>query len=327
MRNSGEESYPQDEADLMSKHFSSAEKLGGGVVEYMLIGLSAIMVTALVLAYLLNRNRDKIIIHERLTSYTVKADKEAYVPPELQIEFKTRVVTRLINGLSGVFKKLIPQNEKEAYNARLRTAGNPYGLNGDSYLVLKYGIFTLSIIAGALTGNILYLLIIAASGLVLPDLWLKMVASQREDQVLKGLPNFLDLLNISVQAGLGFDAALQKVVEKHPGPLSSEFEKALQEMHMGKPRREALKDMGERLNVSEVTIFITAMIQAELLGVSIGNVLQIQSQQARETRRMHAEERAMKAPIKMLLPLVIFIFPVIFIILLGPAFINIMETL
>ncbi len=296
-------------------------------MEYLITGIMAVMVTALVLGYLFRRNRDKIIIQERLSAYTIKGDKDAYIPPELQMSFKTRVWSRWLKNLSLVFRRVIPKNEKDAYNAKLRTAGNPMGLNGDSYLVLKYAIFTLSIIIGALTGNILYLLVIGVAGLVLPDLWLRMVVSQREDQVLKGLPNFLDLLNISVQAGLGFDAALQKVVEKHPGPLSNEFGKALQEMGMGKPRREALKDMAERLNVSEVTIFITAMVQAELLGVSIGNVLQIQSQQARETRRMHAEEKAMKAPIKMLLPLVIFIFPVIFIILLGPAFIQLMETL
>lgn len=296
-------------------------------MEYLITGIMAVMVTALVLGYLFRRNRDKIIIQERLNAYTIKGDKDAYIPPELQMSFKTRVWSRWLKNLSLVFRRVIPKNEKDAYNAKLRTAGNPMGLNGDSYLVLKYAIFTLSIIIGALTGNILYLLVIGVAGLVLPDLWLKMVVSQREDQVLKGLPNFLDLLSISVQAGLGFDAALQKVVEKHPGPLSNEFGKALQEMGMGKPRREALKDMAERLNVSEVTIFITAMVQAELLGVSIGNVLQIQSQQARETRRMHAEEKAMKAPIKMLFPLVIFIFPVIFIILLGPAFIQLMETL
>lgn len=296
-------------------------------MECLITGIFAVMVSALVLGNLLNRNRDKIIIHERLNAYTIKADKDSYVPPELQMSFKARVWGRLLESLSQVFRRVIPRNEKEAYDDKLRTAGNPMGLNGDSYLVMKYAIFTMSIIVGALTGNILYLLASGAGGLLLPDLWLKTVVGQREDKVLKGLPNFLDLLNISVQAGLGFDAALQKVVEKHPGPLSNEFDKALQEMNMGKPRREALRDMGDRLNVSEVTIFITAMIQAELLGVSIGNVLQIQSQQARETRRMHAEERAMKAPIKMLLPLVIFIFPVIFIVLLGPAFIKLMESL
>ncbi|KUG04652.1 type ii/iv secretion system protein tadc, associated with flp pilus assembly [hydrocarbon metagenome] len=295
-------------------------------MELIIISLLAVMVTSFVIGYLYNVNREQIITRERLVAYTVKEEK-AYLPPELQLSFKTRVVSRVMGTLSGIFKRLIPKNEKDAYSAKLRTAGNPYGLNGDSYLVLKYVIVTISIIVGIFTRNMLYLLLFAAAGLLLPDLWLKSIVNRREDEVLKGLPNFLDLLSISVQAGLGFDAALQKVVEKNPGPLSSEFGKALQEMGMGKPRREAMKDMAERLNISEVTVFTTAIIQAELLGVSIGNVLQIQSQQARETRRMQAEEKAMKAPIKMLIPLVIFIFPVIFIILLGPAFISITETL
>ncbi len=295
-------------------------------MELIIISLLAVMVTSFVLGYLYNINREKIITRERLVAYTVKEEK-AYLPPELQLGFKTRVVGRVMGTLSGVFKTLISKNEKDVYNAKLRTAGNPYGLNGDSYLVLKYVIITISIIIGIFTKNILYLLLFAAAGFLIPDLWLKSIVNRREDEVLKGLPNFLDLLSISVQAGLGFDAALQKVVEKNPGPLSSEFGKALQEMGMGKPRREALKDMAERLNISGVTVFTTAIIQAELLGVSIGNVLQIQSQQARESRRMQAEEKAMKAPIKMLIPLVVFIFPVIFIILLGPAFVNLMETL
>jgi tight adherence protein C len=295
-------------------------------MELVIISLLAIMVTSFILGYLYNINREQIITRERLVAYTVKEEK-IYLPPELQLGFRTRVISRTMDTLSGIFKRLIPKNEKDAYNARLRTAGNPYGLNGDSYLVLKYVIFTIAVVVGILSRNMLHLLLIAAAGLLLPDLWLKSVVNRREDEVLKGLPNFLDLLSISVQAGLGFDAALQKVVEKHPGPLSVEFSKAIQEMGMGKPRREALKDMSERLNIDEVTIFTTAIIQAEQLGVSIGNVLEIQSRQARETRRMQAEEKAMKAPIKMLIPLVVFIFPVIFIILLGPAFINIMETL
>ncbi len=295
-------------------------------METVMISLIAIAVSSFILGYIYNRNRDQIIIQERLKTYTVKEEK-AYLPPELQLSFKTRVINRSISTIANAFKKFIPQNEKLDYDVRLRTAGNPYGLNGDSYVVIKYIIITISIIIGIFTKNILYLLLFAGAGLLLPDLWLRASVNRREDEILKQLPNFLDLLSISVQAGLGFDAALQKVSEKTPGALSQEFSKAIKEMSIGKPRREALRDMAERLNINEVTIFASAIIQAELLGISIANVLQVQSQQARENRRMQAEEKAMKAPIKMLIPLVIFIFPVIFIILLGPAFIKIMETL
>jgi tight adherence protein C len=162
---------------------------------------------------------------------------------------------------------------------------------------------------------------------MLPDQWLKSLITGRKEEILKGLPNFLDMLCISVQAGLGFEAALQKVIEKKRGALADEFRIVIQEMRMGKARRVAMKDMAERVGISEVTVFVTAVIQAEMLGVSISNVLQVQAQQARDARRMQAEEKAMKAPIKMLLPLVFFIFPVLFIILLGPSFINLLETL
>jgi tight adherence protein C len=193
--------------------------------------------------------------------------------------------------------------------------------------VIKYTIFTMSIIGGIFTGNMLYLLLLAMAGFMLPDQWLKSLITGRKEEILKGLPNFLDMLCISVQAGLGFEAALQKVIEKKRGALADEFRIVIQEMRMGKARRVAMKDMAERVGISEVTVFVTAVIQAEMLGVSISNVLQVQAQQARDARRMQAEEKAMKAPIKMLLPLVFFIFPVLFIILLGPSFINLLETL
>lgn len=288
--------------------------------------LFAFAVMFFVAAYLHHMKQDQLAIQERLRTYTVREQK-SYLPPDLQLAFRTRVINRSLGALIKLFKRIIPKNEKDAYDAKLRTAGNPYGLNGDSYLVLKYVIFTICVLIGLSTRDIMYIIIFAGAGLGLPDLWLKAAAGRKEDEVLKELPNFLDLLNISVQAGLGFDSALQKVVQKNPGPLSRDFEKALKEMAMGKPRREALKDMSDQMNISEVSIFITAIVQAELLGVGIGNILEVQATQARENRRMQAEEKAMRAPIKMLIPLVIFIFPVIFIILLGPPAIKIMETL
>lgn len=292
----------------------------------IICALLIMMVASFVVGFLYSKNRERILVRERLIAYTVKEEK-VYLPPELQLGFKTRVVNRVMGSLGRVFKRLIPKNEKDAYNSKLRSAGNPYGLNGESYLILKYVVFTASIIGGIITGNMLYLVLLAAAGFLLPDQWLKSLIKRRQEEILRGLPNFLDMLSISVQAGLGFDAALQKVTEKKRGALADEFKKVLQEMKMGKARRTAMKDMADRMGINEVTVFTTAIIQAEILGVSISNVLQIQSRQARESRRMQAEERAMKAPVKMLLPLVFFIFPVLFIILLGPSFINLMETL
>ncbi len=295
----------------------------------MLLIMSALlvlMVASLLMGFWFLKNRDRILIRARLIAYTVEEEK-VYLPPELQLGFKTRVVNRLMASFTQIFKRLIPKNERDLYNTKLRSAGNPNGLNGESYLVLKYVIFTISIVAGILTANMLYLVLLAIAGFILPDQWLNSIIKGRQEEILKGLPNFLDMLCISVQAGLGFDAALQKVTEKRHGALADEFRIVLQEMKMGKARRIAMKDMADRMNINEVKVFTTAVIQAELLGVSISHVLQLQSQQARDARRMQAEEKAMKAPVKMLLPLVCFIFPVLFIILLGPSFVNLMETL
>jgi tight adherence protein C len=162
---------------------------------------------------------------------------------------------------------------------------------------------------------------------VLPDFWLGHHIKDRKRQILKAVPDTLDLLTISVRAGLGFDAALGKVVEKLDGPLVDEFRRALAEVRVGKARRDALRDIVARTEVVPLTNFIGAIIQAEQLGVSISKVLQVQSEQLRIERRQRAEEQAAQAPIKMLFPLVGCIFPSLFIVILGPAIILIMINL
>ena len=163
-------------------------------------------------------------------------------------------------------------------------------------------------------------------GYLLPEFWLGRKIKSRQKIILKMIPDTLDLLTISVRAGLGFDAALAKVVEKLPGPLTDEFRRALAEVRVGKARREALRDMIPRTNVQPLSNFIGAIIQAETLGVSISKVLQVQSEQLRIERRQRAEELAAKAPIKMLLPLVGCIFPALFVVILGPAMISLVKT-
>jgi tight adherence protein C len=175
---------------------------------------------------------------------------------------------------------------------------------------------------GALMG-----LIGALFGYTIPEFWLGGRVKKRQHAILLMIPDALDLLTISVRAGLGFDAALGKVVEKLAGPLSDEFRRALAEVRVGKQRREALRDIVSRTEVGPLTNFIGAIIQAEQLGVSISKVLQVQSEQLRIERRQRAEEQAAKAPIKMLFPLVGCIFPSLFIVILGPALILIALNL
>ena len=164
-------------------------------------------------------------------------------------------------------------------------------------------------------------------GYVAPEFWLGNQIRKRQAQIIRIIPDSLDLLTISVRAGLGFDAALAKVVEKLDGPLSDEFRRALAEVRLGRQRRDALRDIIPRTEVQPLTNFIGAIIQAEQLGVSISRVLEVQSQQLRIERRQRAEEMAAKAPIKMLFPLVGCIFPSLFIIILGPAMILIVQNL
>jgi tight adherence protein C len=161
---------------------------------------------------------------------------------------------------------------------------------------------------------------------LLPEFWLGRKIKARQKVILKMIPDTLDLLTISVRAGLGFDAALAKVVEKLPGALSDEFRRALAEVRVGKARRDALRDIVPRTNVQPLSNFIGAIIQAEQLGVSISKVLQVQSEQLRIERRQRAEEMAAKAPIKMLFPLVGCIFPSLFVVILGPAIISLVQT-
>jgi tight adherence protein C len=164
-------------------------------------------------------------------------------------------------------------------------------------------------------------------GYIAPEFWLTRRVTARQKTIVLEIPDALDLLTISVRAGLGFDAALGKVVEKLRGPLPDEFRRALAEIRMGKSRRESLRDIIPRTDVPALTNFISAIIQAEQLGVSISKVLQVQSEQLRIERRQRAEEMAQKAPIKMLFPLIGCIFPTLFMVILGPALIQILSTL
>jgi tight adherence protein C len=163
-------------------------------------------------------------------------------------------------------------------------------------------------------------------GFILPILWLRSKIRSRQTEIIKSLPDALDLLTIAVEAGMGFDGAMQKLGDKWDNELSKGFNKVVQEMRLGIPRRDALKNMDKTMQVPDVTTFVAAIIQAEQLGVSMAKVLRVQSIQMRIKRRQRAQEMANKAPIKMLFPMVFLIFPALFIILLGPAVLILMET-
>ncbi|MCJ7810930.1 MAG: type II secretion system F family protein, partial [Dehalococcoidia bacterium] len=184
-------------------------------------------------------------------------------------------------------------------------------------------IIALAALGGASAQGFLGLLVMTAIGFSLPSFWLKTTVRSKQRLVVKDLPDAMDLIITCVEAGLGLDAALTKVSEQMKGPLAKEISQMLREVGMGRLRREALADLGQRTGVEELISFVNAVIQAEQLGVSIGHVLKVQSDQMRTHRRQRAERLAHEAPVKMMFPLVLFIFPAFLMVILGPAAIRI----
>ena len=242
--------------------------------------------------------------------------------------------TRKIGEIDGLFKRILQRitlqlsvNDQDQRWAKLRRqltlAGNPGDLKPQEFIVLKLTLCALTLVAGFLLPiSFLNVVILAAAAWLAPELYLHEKIKNRQLAITLAIPDVLDLLTVSVEAGLGFDAAVAKVIEKVEGPLADEFRRMLYEMRIGRSRREALRDLSERTGVPYLQNFASAVIQADQLGVSISKVLRIQSQEIRRQRRQKAEEEAMKAPIKMLLPLVALVFPSLFIVLLGPAILQ-----
>lgn len=253
---------------------------------------------------------------------------------ELTTGFQERIWNPMMDKIFAFTQKYTPVRKNDFVEKKLDYAGRPFDWNASTYLTAQYGVaFGVALLALAygLTsgGDLLRSLLIGVAGLVvgylLGDAWLNNAVTKHQKAIEKELPDALDLLTISIEAGLGFDSSMQRVVEKATGPLAKEFNQTIQEMRMGKTRREALRDMALRNGIGDLTKFVDAIMQADQLGVSLGNVLRSQSDQIRVIRRQRVEEQAMKAPVKMLIPMVLFIFPTIFIVLLGPALIEVMK--
>jgi len=253
---------------------------------------------------------------------------------ELQRPLSERTLKPIIQGLSGLVKRFYPANTVSSLTLKLKRAGMEttsteffLGVKGFAAIV---GAIGLSSIVNLMTADLVQTIAGALGGLVLgfmaPDFYLSSKAGGRGNGILEQLPDALDLLTISVEAGLGFDAAIVKVTEKMKGPLSDEFKRAAGEQRVGKSRQDALRGISERVEVKELKNFISAIIQADQLGVSMSKVLRIQSEQLRQERRQRAEEKAARAPILIMLPTVGCIFPSLFIVILAPAALSAMST-
>ncbi|MGB9723409.1 MAG: type II secretion system F family protein [Chloroflexia bacterium] len=287
----------------------------------IILGVVLLLVVLLALVGLRGGTKESDIA-ERLAQYAERPLTLEEI--ELQKPFRERVLVPLMNNLSAFIARRMPRQTVERLRTRLQMAGNP--IQAGTFFILQLALTVILGIGGfflfstqTMDRRLLLTLLMTVMGYVLPNVWLNNRVRSRQKAILKALPDAIDLLTISVEAGLGFDLAMQRVVEKWNNELSREFDRVLADIRLGKNRREALRDLVARTGVPDLSTFVAAIIQADQLGVSIAKILRVQADQLRIRRRQRAEELAHQAPIKMLFPLVFLIFPSMFVVILGPA--------
>jgi len=304
-----------------------------GTIGVLLVVAVVVAIVLVVVGMRAPEARDPI--QARLAEFSVREEPLSLEEIELSQGFYDRIVLPFFNSVGKISQRFTPQATLKSTRRKLEMAGNPMRMDPSFFLTLRlilavvFGglIFIVFLVTGrnwvqGLALTVVFLLL----GFMFPDLWLTSRISRRQKGVFRAMPDALDLLTVCVEAGLGFDAAMSKVQEKWENELALEFGRVIQEIRLGKLRRDALRDMAERIGVAELTSFIAAVIQSEQLGVSLAKVLRIQSDQMRVRRRQMAEEEAHRAPIKMIFPIALLIFPSILIVLLGPAALLLMSS-
>jgi len=277
------------------------------------------------------------LINDRLDTISQSSEQMDLEKIEMSLPFVDRVILPVARKLGEFAIKFTPQNWLNSISRRLELAGSPSKLDPSMYLALQFicavGFGGLMILVSTVLMNatsfgekFLYSILGFFLGFFLPQIYISTIITRRQKSVRRALPDALDLLTICVEAGLGFDAAMVKVAEKWDSPLSNGFARVIQEIQLGKLRREALKDMAHNIDITEMTSFVAIVIQSEMLGVSMAKVLRIQSDQMRVKRRQMAEEEAHKTPIKMLIPMILLIFPSLLLVLMTPAVLSIMQS-
>lgn len=295
----------------------------------LIIGALVFLTVFLLVAYLLRPQA--AVAQKRMNDYLLTAPSEVRrdVPT-----FAVRVLIPALKALGGVIGAITPAQTWQRYREKLDMAGNPSNYGVIEYLgtrvlsigvVIPLGFWGLHVLQLSLLLTWLIGAMIVAVGIWLPDMVLQRVIEARQSAIRRALPDVLDLLVISVEAGVGFDGAVQKVVEKIKGPLNVEFARVLEQVRLGKSRAEALREMGQRTQVSDLASFVAAIMQAETLGISIAKVLRTQADTARQRRAQRAREMGAKLPVKLLFPLVFFIFPSLFVVILAPGIIRFAE--
>lgn len=305
-----------------------------GVLVLLLVGIAG----ALVYIGLRNpRSYDDRELQARLDDFNQRGEAVDLEKIELSLPFAERIIYPMARKLGEIAIRFTPQNALLSVTKKIELAGSPGRLDATMFLALQFiaaiafgGVLILAFSLGKSNIPLGQRMLFSLGGILLgfffPQLWLSSKISKRQNSIRKALPDALDLLTICVEAGLGFDAAMAKVSEKWESELSLAFARVIQEIQLGKIRREAMRDMADRIGLTEMTSFVAAVIQSEQLGVSMAKVLRIQSDQMRIRRRQHAEEEAHKAPIKMLIPMALLIFPSLMITLMTPAGLRLMHS-
>lgn len=295
--------------------------------------------TATVTYLMISPSSQTVLVRQRAAAirrsgFIRKADG-TLVDEEMELPFAQRVLGPMVDRISELIMRLTPGRVQQSIQLKLVQAGNPMGSN--HFLGLQTLVAAgLSLAGLMLSGPFLQEKPAAAGGLMtvllilgwrVPEFWLSRKVGERRRLIDKALPDVLDLLSVSVEAGLGLDGAIQKVGEKFPEPTAGEFRELLKQIRLGQPRADALRSLAERSGLPDMRTFTAAVIQAEQLGVAISRVLRAQSEALRVKRKQKIEERAMALPLKMLFPLILFIFPTVFIVVLGPVVISFVTTL
>ena len=306
----------------------------------LIFGAIVLLVAIAVVIFSLRRNtagEEDDPLQGRLAEFIQRGDVTSLEEIELSQPFAERVIFPLIRRLGEFSARFTPQKAIQDTARKMELAGNPWPIDAATFLAIR---FILAVVLGGFlvavvlisppsnpNDNFMYIGGATFAGFFLPHLMLTSRITRRQKEIRKAMPDALDLLTICVEAGLGFDAAMSKVSDKWDNELSQAFARTIREIQLGKVRRDALKDMSDRLGIPEMVSFVAAIIQSEQLGVSMAKVLRIQADQMRIKRRQRAEEEAHKAPIKMIIPMALLIFPTIMIIILTPAALQIANSL
>jgi tight adherence protein C len=250
------------------------------------------------------------------------------------LRFKERVLVPAVERLAALALRVNPKASADAIGSRLIAAGLSSRITPSQFLAVKAGAALLGAVVAAVFGvtiaaiaGVVLVPVFSGFGFFAPETFLTLKIKQRRERIRSELPDALDLLAVSVEAGLGLDGAITKLTEHMEGALVDEFALTLGEMRIGESRPDALKKMAERVPAPELAAFVRSVLQADQLGISLGRILRVQAADSRLRRQAAAEERAMKAPIKMMFPTALFIFPAMFIVILGPAVLNFTHSL